>query len=265
MSSVSTDSTPSAAVVITPPTVATTADSLPALVAFNVNSQVPLKLTSKNYAAWRIQFNSLLFGYNLYGYIDGSLPCPPTTIIPEGSTSAIPNPAYLHWFCQDQLILNAIVGSLSATLIPFISASKTSNEAWTTLLKAYATPSRGRIQQYRSHLNNPKLGNRTITDYMHEIKGNIDALALMNVIIDFDELYVRILDGLDSRYEGLANAIHAREQPITFDELLEKLLNHEANLKAIPTPADVTSPVTTMAAPVRSNPRNQNRGGSGSH
>ena len=133
---------PSLNVVTTPQPVTNTTDQSQALVAFNVNAQVPLKLTSNNYAAWRVQFNSLLYGYNLFGFVDGTTPCPPKTITPDGTTVPVPNPAHLYWFRQDQLLLNAIVGSLTPTLVPFVSASKTFHEAWETLCKAYATLSR---------------------------------------------------------------------------------------------------------------------------
>ena len=86
---------------------------------------------------------------------------------------------------------------------------------------------------------------------MQEIKTNINALALMNVQVDFNEFLIRILEGLDSRYNCLANSIQSCENPIAFDELLEKLLNHEANLKTIPLTINVPRPAMTMAALVR--------------
>ncbi|KAK1548946.1 hypothetical protein Q3G72_024959 [Acer saccharum] len=58
----------------------------PSLIAIN-STQVPIKLTKgENYAAWRSQFENLLFGYNLMGYLDGTKPCPPASI--SASTSA---------------------------------------------------------------------------------------------------------------------------------------------------------------------------------
>jgi len=44
---------------------------------------------------------------NLFGYVDGSFPCPSTTLSStiDGITSTQQNPAFLHWTMQDQLIL----------------------------------------------------------------------------------------------------------------------------------------------------------------
>ena len=208
-------------------------------------------LTSTNYCAWRAQFDSLLIGYDLYGFVDGSRLCPPVTIIAPPSTIALPNPAYMLWIRQDQLLLNAIIGSLTATLVPFIAAKKTSLDAWKSLEKTYASLSRGRIMELHGKLANPIKGSRTITEYMLEIQACIDSLALMNKPVDFDELSIRILNGLDDSYTNLSSALQARETPIEFDELFEKLLQVESQLallaKSVPSHS-----ASAFAAPMAS-------------
>ncbi|KAJ1439525.1 hypothetical protein SESBI_02468 [Sesbania bispinosa] len=48
------------------------------IIALNAGSQISIKLSadSTNYPTWRVQFNALLVGYGLKGYIDGIKPCP---------------------------------------------------------------------------------------------------------------------------------------------------------------------------------------------
>ena len=65
------------------------------------------------------------------------------------------NPDHILWLRQDQLLLNAIIGSISPTLVQFISSSTSSRDAWQTLERTYATPSRGRIMTHRQNLANP--------------------------------------------------------------------------------------------------------------
>ena len=50
------------------------------IIPINTTSQLPSKLNKLNYTSWRVQFQSLLFGYDLLGYIDGTYPCPPFEI-----------------------------------------------------------------------------------------------------------------------------------------------------------------------------------------
>jgi hypothetical protein len=90
----------------------------------NTSAQTPLKLTTSNYIFWKLQFQTLFIGYDLFGCIDGSKPYPPTTILTNHST--IPNLAYNIWIHQDELILNALIGSLSPTIISFVVRSTTS-------------------------------------------------------------------------------------------------------------------------------------------
>ncbi|KAH9662761.1 retrovirus-related pol polyprotein from transposon RE2 [Citrus sinensis] len=138
------------------------------------------------------------------GFIDGSKPCPSPTITTE--TDNKPNPNY-----------SAIAGSISPNLVPFIASAKTSQEAWTILANTYAKPSRGRTQ--------------TITDYLQHAKTIADELAMLNAPIDNEDLILKILGGLDEDYKDLCSAIRVRDNPITFDELHEKLINFEAHLK----------------------------------
>lgn len=124
--------------------------SFPPLNSINTTAQIPLKLTPPNYSAWRLQFHSLLIGYYFLGFVDDSKPRPQPTLTHNGAT--IPNPDLSLWICQDQLLLNEIISYLTPTLIPFIVASTSSSDAWTTLAKTYAAPSRGRILQLKTNL-----------------------------------------------------------------------------------------------------------------
>ena len=102
------------------------------LIVLNINAQAPLKLTATNYSVWRLQFTTLLFGYDLLGFVDDLKSCPSIIITLPDTASPYPNPYHILWFIQDQLLLNAIIGSVFATLVQFISTSTTSRAAWTT-------------------------------------------------------------------------------------------------------------------------------------
>ena len=66
---------------------------------------------------------------------------------------------------------------------------------------------------------------------MQHVKHNIDALALMNVFVNFDELYIRVLNELGPTYSNISNALQVRETPFMFQELFGHLLNYEAQLQ----------------------------------
>jgi hypothetical protein len=199
------------------------------LITINTSAQAPLKLASNNYISWKLQFQTLFIGYDLLGYIDGFKPCPPVTILTNQSN--IPNPAYHIWIRQDQLILNALIGSLSPTLIPFVARSTTSQEAWTILANTYAKPSQGRIKQVEAIFKNSTKGNLNIIDFLQSVKARADELAILGAPIDEEDLTEKILDELEEDYKELILAIQARDNSISFDELHEKLLTFEASLQ----------------------------------
>ncbi|XP_041009454.1 uncharacterized protein LOC121253515 [Juglans microcarpa x Juglans regia] len=57
------------------------------LVTINTSNQLPYKLTSSNYPFWRATFLTILIGYDLMKYLDGTFRCPPTHTV-NSSASA---------------------------------------------------------------------------------------------------------------------------------------------------------------------------------
>ncbi|XP_022858612.1 ubiquitin-conjugating enzyme E2 32-like [Olea europaea var. sylvestris] len=97
MSSLSVNSTP-------PPVAQQTSDSSElSLIAINTSNQLPYKLTSSNYPSWRATFLTILIGYDLMGYLDGTNKCPPK---PTAASSPAAVARYARWYRQDQLLLN---------------------------------------------------------------------------------------------------------------------------------------------------------------
>ncbi|KAG6738327.1 hypothetical protein POTOM_057939 [Populus tomentosa] len=199
------------------------------LITIYTAAQAPLKLTFSNYASWKIQFETLFIGYDLLGCIDGSKPCPSKTLVTNDIT--IPNPAYSLWVRQDQLLLNAIVGSLSPPLISFVARTTSSRDAWHVLATTYAKPSHGRIHQVKNQLKNLTKGSMSITDFVYFMKARSDELVVLGAPMDANDLTEQILDGLGEDYTELVRAVQAHEAAISFDELHEKLLLFEASLQ----------------------------------
>ena len=89
-------------------------------------------------------------------------------------------------------------------------------------------PSRDCIKQAKSQLKMLTKGSDSVTTFLQSIKAKADQLALLGAPIDAEDLKEQILDGLGDEYRELTRAVQARDMPITFEELHEKLLNFEA-------------------------------------
>ncbi|OIT35369.1 hypothetical protein A4A49_59674, partial [Nicotiana attenuata] len=201
------------------------------LISFNPTSQLPLKLQdSSNYCTWKSQVITLLFGYDLLGYVDGSLPFP-SVHIQDGANNAFPNPAFKLWQRQDSLVRNAIMASVNPTIASLIAHAATAKHAWEILQTTYANKSQSRIFSLRDTLANLKRDSRSISKYVKDIKSISDDLASSGSPLANEELVIKILSGLGSEYKELSAAIRARDNPISFEELYDKLLAHEMFIK----------------------------------
>jgi hypothetical protein len=112
-------------------------------VPIDLTNKFTIRLTPDNYLYWRTQVDPILRSNLLFGFIDGSLPCPPEELavpVKDGTpASTIDNPKYSAWHQQDQSILSAIVFSLSEGVIGMVMMIPTSQEAWETLEASFAS------------------------------------------------------------------------------------------------------------------------------
>ncbi|GAV70717.1 UBN2_3 domain-containing protein, partial [Cephalotus follicularis] len=77
----------------------------------NIHHFLSIKLNASNYLIWRSQFLALLRGYDLLSYVDGTTQPPPMQL-DDGS----PNPPYILWHKQDQLLLSWLLSSLTESV-----------------------------------------------------------------------------------------------------------------------------------------------------
>ncbi|KAL6322398.1 hypothetical protein AAG906_007952 [Vitis piasezkii] len=75
------------------------------------------KFSSTNYLTWSLQIQSLLEGYDLHHFIDGTHTPPPSSSLR-----------------QDRLIFSALLGAISVSLQPLIARTTTFLDAWILLM-----------------------------------------------------------------------------------------------------------------------------------
>jgi hypothetical protein len=197
------------------------------LIALNITSQINDKLTPSTFLQWRAQFEALLIGYDLLDYVTGEKICPIPT---STSICAVQR---TQWIRQDKLILSAILTSTSTVITPLISMAKTSKDAWHKLHTLYASKSRTRAMQLKEELTMIKKGNQSIQTYLHSVKSLADEISLIDHPIFEDDLTLYILNGLGTDFREIAGPIRARERPLTFEELHDLLVSHDAYLRRL--------------------------------
>ena len=179
-----------------------------ALVSVNAATQLPLKLTGSSiYPSWRTMFSTLLYGYDLIGYVDGTYPCPPE-MIKMGDTFT-PNPEHKIWKRQDSLLLHAIRESVDSTIAPLVASTTFAQESWARLHTTYASKSKTRILGLREMLSQLIKENKSVVDYMTVIKTMSDEFAIVRSPLGEEEMVISVLKGLGSEFKELSATIRA--------------------------------------------------------
>lgn len=115
------------------------------------NHIINMKLTRDNYLLWKAQFLPYLCSQQLLGYVEGTIQCPSTTITQagDGETAIVPNQEHHIWFQQVQLVLCALLSSLTEEVLSHVVFLSTSREVWLALEKILSSSSRAWIMQIR--------------------------------------------------------------------------------------------------------------------
>ncbi|PRQ52801.1 putative RNA-directed DNA polymerase [Rosa chinensis] len=149
-------------------------------------------LDETNYPTWLFRMESFLRGQNLFGFVDGTNPCPPQFIRASDGSSSTISVDFISWKTQDQSIVNMIGQTLSPV-------------AMTCALK--------------SNLQNVKKGSDDIETYLDKIKTAKDALETVGVAIDDDDIVVTVLNGLPSEFAAIKTVIRAQFTSCSLSQL----------------------------------------------
>lgn len=141
-----------------------------------------------------MKVEAILFGHDFFKYVDGSFLCPAKVVTFDDAETI--NPDFSFWSPQDKLLVGVLIGTLSPTLVPFVSQARTSKEIWDILARTYATPSRGHIKQLKDQLNRTTKGSCSVTEFMQAIKVCANQLAALGKKMEHEDLIDRVLIGL---------------------------------------------------------------------
>lgn len=188
-----------------------------------------IKLTSRNFLFWRTQLVPFLRGQNLLGFVDGSLPCSPSTIpaSSDGASGSVANPSYGVWIQQDQAILSMIISSLSEEVMHLAVGRGTSKAVWNSIERALASSSRARALNLLSQLQGLRQGSATVTEYLGKAQVLIEELTLAGRSVSPDEQNLYAFHGLRQEFRSLVSSLSTRGTPVTLQELSDFLAAQE--------------------------------------
>jgi hypothetical protein len=143
------------------------AASTMAIVSLSHTHQIiSLKLTNINYLYWRMQMKPYLSGQGVFGFVNGSNSCPSPHILVADGVSLQVSQHFLRWKQQDQLILNALLSSLSMEVLHLVVDCPTSCSVWHTLEQGLASTSNSHIMQLHGSLQDLRQGDDSVTQFL---------------------------------------------------------------------------------------------------
>ena len=173
-----------------------------------------------------------LLGQGVYSYVDGSFPCPPAYIPSADMALSTINPSYLSWKQQDQLIISAILSSLSTEVLHLAVDCQTSHALWTTLTTALASPSNSRIMQLHGSFQDLRQNDSTVSAYLQQAKMLFDELAAAGRPLSMEDFNLYVFRGLRGEFRDLVTTLSTRAEPVSYTDLHSLLLTHEFLHKA---------------------------------
>ena len=214
----------------------------------DITNCVTLKLTERNYIHSKRQFESFLSGVGLLSFVNGASPAPVALIhVPNigGGYRDVPNPDYQLWVRSDQIVQAWLVGSLSEDILSVVLGANTAQEIWTSLGNHFNRVTSSRLFELQRRLQTVSKSNKTMADYLKEIKGLCDQLNSVGSPVSEKMKVFAALQGLGREYEPIKTSIEGTMDsalPPSFEDISPRLTGFEDRLKSYETTQSSVSP-----------------------
>lgn len=90
-------------------------------------------------------------------------------------------------------------------------------------------------------------GNRSVNEYFQTHRCVADDLALINSPITKDDLVIHALQGIGTEFKEIIGDVKAGETEISFEELLDKMVDYETLLKKYEESSSTLIPTANLA------------------
>ncbi|KAK5843273.1 hypothetical protein PVK06_005725 [Gossypium arboreum] len=156
-----------------------------------------IKLTENNFLLWKHQLLLILEGYDLEGFVQGTIPVP-SHFIPRADGQLIDNPVFLTNKKQDKFLTSWLLPIVSDDILVHLTTAKTSFSIWSTIEKRFGVKSNIKISSMRHYLYSLTKANLTVKEYLLKVKQLSDSLIVAGSIVTEQERVSIILVGVHS-------------------------------------------------------------------
>ncbi|KAK9047893.1 hypothetical protein SSX86_033145 [Deinandra increscens subsp. villosa] len=200
-------------------------------------------LNQDNYGYWKTLITPFLITNGLYGYVDGSIPCPPATITvtttpavataeetTSVTTAVTSNPQHPIWVANDAHVRMLLLSTISESAFLHVQGTTTSRDVWLALERAYSPQTASREYTLKTQLLRIQMKpDETSSAYLNRAQQYATALANIGEPMKEKDLVMLVVSGLREEYNGVKSAALSRQ--IAFNELHALFADHEFMLQ----------------------------------
>ncbi|PKU86073.1 Retrovirus-related Pol polyprotein from transposon TNT 1-94 [Dendrobium catenatum] len=187
----------------------------------NIKNLVPTILTIENYSIWKLQIYQHFAANGYDGHLSGIIICP-------SATDAL---GQTRWRLIDRNLVSALLSTISLGILPYVISLHTAHDIWISLERRLQPKNRLRVIQLKNELHQIRMADRTMQQYLDQIKKLEDNIAAAGSTVDTEDIILYILNGLPTGYNSFKTTIRASLQPISLDDLYSLLSREEINLQ----------------------------------
>ncbi|KAK9051887.1 hypothetical protein SSX86_028515 [Deinandra increscens subsp. villosa] len=199
-------------------------------------------LNQDNHGYWKTLITPFLITNGLYGYVDGSIPCPPATVTvtrPAAPTAddtapapvaTTPNPQHAIWIANDAHVRMLLLSTISESAFLHVQGTTTSRDVWLALERAYSPQTASREYTLKTQLLRIQMKpDETSSAYLNRAQQYATALANIGEPMKEKDLVMLVVSGLREEYNGVKSAALSRQ--LVFNELHALFADHEYMLQ----------------------------------
>ncbi|KAD3068184.1 hypothetical protein E3N88_36064 [Mikania micrantha] len=167
------------------------------------------KLSPTNYGYWKAMIEHFLITNNLFGYIDGTIPCPPATIPTVGPSDkdAVPpsqlNPNFTTWLSNDAHVRMLILSTISEASFQHVPGNSTSRDLWLSFERAYVPHTASREYTLKGQLMRIEMkADEPASAYLTRAQEYATALANIGEPIKDKYIVMVVVAGLRDEYSN---------------------------------------------------------------
>jgi hypothetical protein len=142
-------------------------------------------------------------------------------------TSLQVNQLFLRWKQHNQLILSALLSSLSMEVLHLVVGCQSSCSAWRTLERVLAPTSNSRIMQFHGSFQDLRQGDESVTQFMQKAKALFDELTTAGRPVSLKDFNLYMFGVLRGEFKDLVTSLITKAEPLSYADLHSHLLAHE--------------------------------------